>query len=134
MGWCLDFEWLYVCSFGMAEDIRGQLLKYGYEPMTRHISKHGAMKLKFLPTGKTEYLRWRQFEYRKEQGLLKPVIPQKGVMPLPTNCLRNAVLISPQMFGNVLKLHTTERALTIILRDEVIMSLVTRLGAIAHWK
>jgi hypothetical protein len=49
--------------------VRARLRSYGYEP-TEYFNPKGTMRLRYLPTGKIEYLRMRQFETRIQSGRL----------------------------------------------------------------
>jgi hypothetical protein len=62
--------------------MREELLAYGYSPIGPTRDK-GTMKLRFLPTGKTEYLRMGQIRYRIRTGKLDRVDPRFGKVRLP---------------------------------------------------
>jgi hypothetical protein len=58
------------------------LKTYGYE--ARHFRPKGTMKLTYLPTGKTEFLRMSQIQSRIKSGRLKPVEHNRGFIHAPT--------------------------------------------------
>jgi hypothetical protein len=64
------------------DQIKSRLLAFGYKPVGM-INPTGTMKLRFLPTGKIEFLRMRQVEYRVKMGYLKPVDPDLGTITPP---------------------------------------------------
>jgi hypothetical protein len=63
--------------------MREELLAYGYTPIGE-VKKSGTMKLRFLPTGKTEYLRMGQIRYRIDTGKLQRVDPRFGRIRVPS--------------------------------------------------
>jgi hypothetical protein len=53
-------------------DLEATLLEFGYAPVGR-LRKVGAMKLRYLPTGRVEWIRPKQFESRVRTGRLQRV-------------------------------------------------------------
>jgi hypothetical protein len=63
-------------------EIGRDLAIYGYVPV-HGIVANGLMALRYLPTGRIEYLTYRQIRYRIDNHLLRPIAQELGIIRVP---------------------------------------------------